>query len=903
MTTDSTTAATASAIPTSMEEKQSQSKENEEKLLKLKEVIDTLGNDVRTLKTTSPDSKDKIKSLIDQMLAAKSEYAQLNNGIGVDGKPVEDKKKKKKGGGKKVEEEQDPNSVNAKKKAAKKAEKAAKKAQLKAANKGGTDNSAKEKSVQPEAVKKQDTTKKVAKTPTPSKPITMFKPKVQPLELKYNPNLSLTKKPILSIATALLLNEITSIKLTPDPKLTFPTSIIFGLPNANDGEMTGDISIALFLIKYYKGESLSGCTVAEEVLVTQWMEYCMKVSSVEPVSRRQQVVMQTLEHALANQTFVALNRLTIVDLLLLHLLDWPVLDNDGNSIVDESNSVKRWRDTLSCHPCIQQATQLLYQTCNKDAYPASEKLLPGMSLLEGAIPGQVVTRFPPEPSGYLHVGHAKAVLLNNYYARFYNGRLIVRMDDTNPSKEKQEYHDAILHDLSLLSVIPDVTTYTSDYFETMRGYAMTLLKKGIVYMDDTQQDEMQKERMERVESKHRNQSVEDALKYFTLMESGKEEGKAWCCRAKIDMSSNNGTMRDPVIYRQNILPHPRTGTKYKAYPTYDFACPIVDSLEGVTHALRTTEYNDRDEQYAYFQRLLQLQHRTRIHSFARMNFQYTELSKRKLAYFVDEGLVDGWDDPRFPTVRGVIRRGVHIPSLTRFICSQGASRRITNMEWNKFWAENKKDLDLFAKRYMAIDAVSHVDLTIENVSSDVSNFISTNYLPKDDSAGKRVIPIGPHVILESADVEGIAINEQIVLMRWGVFQITSISPLKAIHIPDGNVKTAKRKLSWMAKNDSTSCHHISISLTEFDNIISKDKLEEGDDFKDYINPNTMATSKLVGDASLKLVQQGEIIQLERRGYFRCDRVYVSENKPLMLFMIPDGKKKSMGGVVGKLAHH
>ena len=688
------------------------------------------------------------------------------------------------------------------------------------------------------------------------------------------------------------MNEITSLKLTPDPKLSFPTTMIFGLPH-NNGEMTGDISIALFLIKYYQGESLSGCTISEEVLITQWMEYCMKVANV---SNKVEVVLQTLEHALEQSTFVVCERLTIVDLMVLHLLDWPVLGD-----VSYSNRVKRWRDTLACHPAIQQGTQLLYQTCNKDAYPSSEPLLPGMSLLEGAIPGQVVTRFPPEPSGYLHVGHAKAVLLNNYYARYYKGRLIVRMDDTNPSKEKQEFHDAILHDLSLLNVVPDVTTYTSDYFETMRGYAMQLLHKGFVYMDDTEQEEMQKERMERIESKHRNQSVEDALKYFKLMESGKPEGSKWCCRAKIDMSSDNGTMRDPVIYRQNVLPHPRTGSKYKAYPTYDFACPIVDSLEGVTHALRTTEYNDRDEQYAYFQRLLALQHRTRIHSFARMNFQYTELSKRKLAYFVEQGLVDGWDDPRFPTVRGVIRRGVHIPSLTRFICSQGASRRITNMEWNKFWAENKKDLDIFAKRYMAIDAVDHVEFTIENVD-DGCNFISTNYLPKDDSFGKRVIPIGPNVILESADVEGMELNEQIVLMRWGVFQITSLSPLKAIHIPNGNVKTAKRKLSWMAKTTS-SYHPITVTMTEFDNIISKDKLEEGDDFKDYINPNTLASTKLVGDASLKLVKQGEIIQLERRGYFRCDRVHVSEEKPLVLFMIPDGKKKSMGGLVGKLAHH
>jgi glutamyl/glutaminyl-tRNA synthetase len=221
--------------------------------------------------------------------------------------------------------------------------------------------------------------------------------------------------------------------------------------------------------------------------------------------------------------------------------------------------------------------------------------------------------------------------------------------------------------------------------------------------------------MARQNSKRRDLSPADNRKYFDLMGSGDAEGAKWCLRAKVNMQSVNGTMRDPVIYRQNLTPHHRSGTTYKAYPTYDLACPIVDSVEGVTHALRTTEYNDRDEQYAWFQNALKLR-RVRIHGFARMNFMYTELSKRKLTWFVENGQVTGWDDPRFPTVRGVVRRGVNVQALRGYILSQGASRRITLMEWNKFWAVNKKEIDDEAKRFMVVSEEGRATITITNAA-------------------------------------------------------------------------------------------------------------------------------------------------------------------------------------------
>ncbi len=493
----------------------------------------------------------------------------------------------------------------------------------------------------------------------------------------------------------------------------------------------------------------------------------------------------------------------------------------------------------------------------------------------------------------------QAVLMNEYYARRYKGRLIVRFDDTNPSKEKEEFQSSIIEDLAMLGVKPDVVTFTSDYFKTIEGYAVELMKKGLAYMDDTPQEVMRQERMDRVNSKHRDQSFEDAIKYFTLMNSKDEEGGKWCLRAKIDMKSNNGTMRDPVLYRQNLLPHHRSGTTFRAYPTYDLACPIVDSIEGVTHALRTTEYNDRDEQYQWIQSALGLR-RVRIHAFARMNFINTVLSKRKLTWFVENGHVTGWDDARFPTVRGVIRRGMNLDALRAFICSQGASKNIVDMEWKKIWAENKKEIDKYAKRFMAIDKTENAKLTVTNGPDEsVPVFVSTDYLPKDASFGKRLVRLSKNVLLEKVDVEGIEVGEEIVLMRWGVVKITKVDGgLEGELLPDGDFKKAKRKLSWLADVST----QIPVTLYEFDNLISKDKLEEDDKFEDFINPDTLATTEVIGDFGLKNLHKGEVIQLERRGYFRVDQPYTNEGKSLLLFMIPDGKAKAMSGLAGKLAH-
>jgi len=424
------------------------------------------------------------------------------------------------------------------------------------------------------------------------------------------------------------------------------------MTGSKGGVVVGDLAMARYLLEAVapEGNVLATDSANERAEQNAWIEYAQSLRHLDQEQAVKAIAM-TLEHALSKRNYLTGGKITLADVALFAALGFPCTFEDksrvGNALKDFKVAT-RWTNMMSAHPALRKATQLAVGT-DTEAQFTEEKLDPlvsGMNLLEGAIPGQTVTRFPPEPSGYLHVGHAKACLLNDYYARRYKGRLIIRFDDTNPSKEKEEYQQSILDDLATLGVKGDVLTYTSDYIGVIKNYALSMISKGHAYMDDTPQEQMKEERANRIESKYRNnQTPEEAKNLFEEMCSGSAEGAKWCLRAKIDMSSDNGTMRDPVLYRQNLTPHHRTGTTHKAYPTYDLACPIVDSLEGVAHALRTTEYNDRDEQYQHLLRTLGLR-RVRIHAFCRMNFQYTVLSKRKLTWFVNEKLVTGWDDAR-----------------------------------------------------------------------------------------------------------------------------------------------------------------------------------------------------------------------------------------------------------------
>ncbi|OLY80610.1 putative glutamate-tRNA ligase, cytoplasmic [Smittium mucronatum] len=517
--------------------------------------------------------------------------------------------------------------------------------------------------------------------------------------------------------------------------------------------------------------------------------------------------------------------------------------------------------------------------------------------LKNLVYGEVCTRFPPEPSGYLHIGHAKAALLNQHIARSYNGKLIVRFDDTNPSKEKTEFEDTIFEDLKLIGISPDSVTHTSDYFGQLQEFAHKLIISGNAYADDTEQAVMREQRMVGEASRCRDTSVEENLRRFGEIVMGSEEGQRYCLRAKISVDDKNKAMRDPVIYRVNLTPHHRTGSVYRAYPLYDFACPIVDSLEGVTHALRSNEYRDRNPLYYWFTEKLNLR-QSQICDFSRLNFVYTLLSKRKLQWFVEKGLVSGWDDPRFPTVRGIRRRGLTIEALRQYILMQGASQNQTMLEWDKLWSLNKKLINPTAPRLTALESKNAVIVTLVGEGVPVTPEYRTLPLHKQNpEIGTKQVLYSSQIYLEQEDASSFTSGEEITLMDFGNAFIESISNssddglVKSITMRlnlGGNVKTTKKKITWLSsenfKSDSNAV------LLDYDYLINKRKLEDTDEIADHLTSVTMFQTDALVDPTVLSCKVGTILQFERKGFYIVDKVpgQSSDNR-IRLILIPDGK--------------
>lgn len=493
----------------------------------------------------------------------------------------------------------------------------------------------------------------------------------------------------------------------------------------------------------------------------------------------------------------------------------------------------------------------------------------------------------------MHIGHAKAALLNDYFAHEkYQGTLIVRFDDTNPTNEKEEFQDAIIEDLALMGITPDKRTFTSDYFDQLYDYCVQIIKDGNAYADDTDKDTMGDQRMNGTPSKRRDQSIEDNLARLEEMKTGSEEGQRWCIRAKISVDNPNKTMRDPVIYRCNPSPHHRTGTKWKIYPTYDFCCPIVDSMEGVTHALRTLEYRDRNAQYEWMLNAFKLRY-VQIWDFARMNFIRTLLSKRKLTKLVDQGSVWGWDDPRFPTIRGIRRRGMTIGALREFILRQGPSKNVVNLDWTIFWATNKKYIDPVAPRHTAI-------LNKDAIKATVKGAPSTPYTEskpkhnKNKDVGMKTVAFGDEILIEQEDAKSFKQDEEVTLMNWGNAFVRKIS--KSPDSPDtvtglefelhleGDFKKTEKKITWLAVKQNL----IPVELVDFDFLITKDSLQEEDNMEDFLTPKTEFRDEALADCNVAEITADTIIQFERKGFYRVDRAY-DNGKPAVLFNIPTGK--------------
>ncbi|CAK7270186.1 hypothetical protein SEPCBS57363_003977 [Sporothrix epigloea] len=567
-------------------------------------------------------------------------------------------------------------------------------------------------------------------------------------------------------------------------------------------------------------------------------------------------------------------------------------------------SLKRWFVFVEDrHPEIQESVKAA--TVARQAKVAAASRAGGsynMSLKD-ADKG-VVTRFLPEPSGYLHIGHAKAALLSDYFARQYNGTLKLRLDDTNPSKEKEEFQDAIIEDLRLMGIKPDTLSFTSDYFDHLYDMAVRIIKEGHAYADDTDVETMRDQRMKGIPSKHRERPIEETLQIFSEeMKHATAIGVKHCIRAKISYDDNNKTLRDPVIYRVNIeTAHHRTGTTWKMYPTYDFACPVIDNHEGITHAMRSTEYTDRNAQYQWFLDTLKLR-QVHLFDFARMNFIRTFLSKRKLAKLVDTGRVWGWDDPRMPTIRGVRRRGMTIPALRDFILKQGPSRSVTTMEWGAFWAANKKEIDPVAPRHTVLTAKDPVKVTV--TGSDVPAEPTTAEKPlhpKNKDVGNKPVVFSSEILLDQADLKLMAVGEEITLMSWGNAFVRSIESNAEGLVTSasielnlaGDVKKTDKKVTWLS---AAGQKLVPGEAWDFDYLLNKNTLTEDDVLEDCLTPVTATEENVLGGISLETVKKDDIIQLERRGFYRVDKGLkdwaegeAGEKGPrVVMFLIPSGK--------------
>ncbi|KZV67990.1 glutamate-tRNA ligase [Peniophora sp. CONT] len=605
--------------------------------------------------------------------------------------------------------------------------------------------------------------------------------------------------------------------------------------------------------------------------------------------------LDSLDDHLAYRTFLIGHDLTAADFLV-----WGAIKGSLKIVGLLRNGahthLARWSSHIESLDSTQSALAGLTEAKANKAR-TNQKTAAGFSLgLEGAKEGEVVTRFPPEPSGYLHIGHAKAALLNQYFAQMYKGKMLIRFDDTNPSKERSEFEETILEDLNLMGITSETVTHTSDYFDHLYSLAIKMIESGNAYADDTEQMEMRRQRMEGEPSKRRDQSVSENLARFEEMKTGSTEGLRWCIRAKISVDNPNKAMRDPVIYRCNPLPHHRTGDKWKIYPTYDFACPVVDSLEGVTHALRTNEYRDRNPQYFWMIDALQIRP-VKIWDFSRLNFIYTLLSKRKLHWFVDHGIVRGWDDPRFPTVRGIRRRGMTVEALRQFMLSQGPSQAIVSLEWDSIWALNKKVIDPVAPRFWSLLKDGLVPVTIKGAPEG----LEVKTLPKhkkNPDVGDKQTTYSSLIFIEQEDALSFDSNEEITLMDWGNAIVTSKSIDSAtgavtsleleLHL-EGDVKKTKKKVTWLAKPEG-EYELTPTTLIDYDYLITKKKLEEEDDVKDFVTPISEFREDAWADSNVRSLTKGDTIQFERKGYFIFDGVVEGKYE---FIRIPDGKAASI----------
>ncbi len=502
---------------------------------------------------------------------------------------------------------------------------------------------------------------------------------------------------------------------------------------------------------------------------------------------------------------------------------------------------------------------------------------------------KVHTRFPPEPNGYLHIGHAKAIYVDFGTAERFNGICNLRMDDTNPTKEDVEYVDAIKEDIHWLGYDwEDRFYYASDYFEDMYNGAEELIKKGLAYVCELTPDQMREMRGDLTtpaQSPYRDRPMEESLDLFARMRAGEFEDGRMTLRAKIDLASGNFNMRDPVIYRINHMPHHRTGTKWCIYPMYDFAHPIEDAMEHITHSLCSLEFEDHRPLYDWVINNVTLPAKPRQIEFARLGINNTVMSKRKLRALVEGGYVSGWDDPRMPTICGLRRRGYTPASIRNFSVRNGVSKVNSTVEYSFLEHCLREDLNLTAKRVMGV--LNPVKLILTNYPEDRTETFEVENNPNRPEDGTRTVTFGRELYIEAEDfmetpVKGyfrLFPGNEVRLKTTYVVKCTgckkdengNVVEVYAEYDPEsrgGNPADGRKIKSTIHWVDAKNAEDAEIRL--YDNLFTVEDPDAGD-FLELLNPDSLKV--LTGckvEAGLKTAKPGESFQFMRQGYFCVD---------------------------------
>jgi glutaminyl-tRNA synthetase len=501
------------------------------------------------------------------------------------------------------------------------------------------------------------------------------------------------------------------------------------------------------------------------------------------------------------------------------------------------------------------------------------------------------TRFPPEPNGYLHVGHAKAICVNFGLAKKYGGKTNLRFDDTNPVKEDTEYVESIKEDILWLGFEWDNEFYASDYFEQLYQYAVTLIEKGLAYVDDSTAEQIAGEKgtptQAGTESKYRSRSVEENLRLFADMRAGKYGESEKVLRAKIDMASSNMHLRDPLLYRIKHTPHHRTGTAWCIFPMYDFAHGQSDSIERITHSMCSLEYVPHRPLYDWFIEKLEI-YPSHQYEFARLNMTYTVMSKRKLLQLVKEDIVSGWDDPRMPTISGMRRRGYTPNSIRAFADRIGVTKRdnLIDMSLLEFFV--REELNKTALRRMVV--FEPLKVVITNYPEGATEMLQGEDNPEDENSSYRQIPFSRELYIEQEDfMENppkkyfrLAPGQMVRLKSAYIIQCTEVikdeagkvKEVRCTYLPESksggdasNIKV-KGTLHWVSIPHAITC-----DVRLYDRLFTEENMDAAEgEFKDYINPHSLQLIKnAYAEPALKNAGKNEKFQFLRKGYFVADK--------------------------------